>query len=227
MRDDKQDEKHDDKQDEKAELGKGYEPAEVEPKWYAFWLEHRVFEASVDPADQRKPYTITLPPPNVTGSLQMGHALGDTIEDVLIRHKRMQGYNTLWQPGIDHAGIATQLVVERQLAREGKTRHDLGREKFVDRVWQWKAESGGTITRQQRVLGASPDWKRTKFTMDPDLSVAVTEAFVRLYEDGLIYRATRLINWCPECRTALSDLEVENEEGANGELFQFAYEVDG
>jgi len=168
-----------------------------------------------------------MPPPNVTGSLHMGHAMMTTLEDVLVRWERMRGKNALWLPGIDHAGIATQTVVERQLAREGKTRHDLGRDAFVERIWKWKAESGGTITKQQRVLGASPDWKRTKFTMDPDLSVAVTEAFVRLYEDGLIYRATRLINWCPECMTALSDLEVENEEGANGELFQFAYKVDG
>ena len=217
-------EKSDEKQDEKAELGKGYEPAEVEPKWYAFWLEHGVFNASVDPADQRKPYTITLPPPNVTGSLHMGHALGDTIEDVLIRHKRMQGYNTLWQPGIDHAGIATQLVVERQLAREGKTRHDLGRAKFVERVWEWKAQSGGRIAEQMKVLGCSADWPRSKFTMDPELQRSVREAFVRLHGEGLIYRATRLINWCTSCRTALSDVEVENEE-ANGELYEFAYPV--
>src|SRR6185312_12768702 len=140
---------------------------------------------------------------------------------------RMLGHCTLWQPGIDHAGIATQTVVERQLQKEGKTRHDLGREKFVERVWQWKNESGGRIALQQRVLGASPDWRRSKFTMDADMGRAVTEAFVRLHEQGLMYRATRLINWCPECRTALSDLEVDNEEGANGELFEFAYEVEG
>jgi valyl-tRNA synthetase len=216
--------KRDEKGDEKTELSKGYEPAEVEPKWYKFWLEHGVFEASVDPADQRKPYTITLPPPNVTGSLHMGHALGDTIEDVLIRHKRMQGYNTLWQPGIDHAGIATQLVVERQLKREGKTRHDLGRAAFIERVWKWKAQSGGRIAEQMKVLGCSADWARSKFTMDPELQVAVREAFVRLHEQKLIYRASRLINWCTDCRTALSDVEVENEE-ANGELYEFAYPV--
>ncbi|HSQ62378.1 MAG TPA: valine--tRNA ligase, partial [Polyangiaceae bacterium] len=150
-----------------------------------------------------------------------------TLEDALIRYHRMRGFNALWQPGIDHAGIATQTVVERQLQREGKTRHDLGREKFIERVWQWKNESGGRIALQQRVLGASPDWRRSKFTMDPDLGLAVTEAFVRLYEEGLMYRATRLINWCPECRTALSDLEVDNEEGANGEMFEFVYKVDG
>ena len=209
------------------QLNKPFDPQAVEPQWYAFWEKEGVFDASDDPADPRPAYVIPMPPPNVTGSLHMGHALMTTLEDALTRWERMRGKNTLWLPGIDHAGIATQTVVERQLAREGTSRHDLGREAFVERIWKWKAESGGTITKQQRVLGASPDWKRTKFTMDADLSVAVTEAFVRLHEDGLIYRATRLINWCPECRTALSDLEVENEEGANGELFSFAYKVDG
>ncbi|CAN5752273.1 valine--tRNA ligase [soil metagenome] len=209
------------------DLTKAYEPRLVESRWYDFWEKEGVFEATDDPKDTRPVYVVPLPPPNVTGSLHMGHALMVTLEDVLVRWERMRGKNTLWQPGIDHAGIATQTVVERQLAREGKTRHDLGREAFIERVWQWKAESGGMIARQMRVLGASPDWRRTKFTMDPDLGVAVTEAFVRLYEAGLIYRATRLINWCPECMTALSDLEVENEEGANGELFQFAYQVEG
>ncbi len=208
-------------------LDKAYEPREVEERWYGFWEKEGVFEATDDPKDTRPVYVCPMPPPNVTGSLHMGHALMTTLEDVLTRWHRMRGFNALWLPGIDHAGIATQTVVERQLAREGKTRHDLGRDAFVERIWTWKAESGGTITKQQRVLGASPDWRRTKFTMDPDLSVAVTEAFVRLHEDGLIYRATRLINWCPDCRTALSDLEVENEEGANGELFQFAYKVEG
>ena len=213
--------------DNAPSLEKAYEPREVEERWYAFWEKEGVFDASDDPNDKRPVYVVPIPPPNVTGSLHMGHALTNTLEDVLVRWERMRGKNTLWQPGMDHAGIATQTVVERQLAREGKTRHDLGRDAFVERVWKWKAESGGTIQKQQRVLGASPDWKRSKFTMDPDLSRAVTEAFVRLYEAGLIYRATRLINWCPECRTALSDLEVENEEGANGELFQFAYKVEG
>jgi valyl-tRNA synthetase len=216
----------DEQNEEKSELSTGYQPAEVEPKWYKFWLQNGVFEASVDPSDKREPYTITLPPPNVTGSLHMGHALVVTIEDVLIRHKRMQGRNALWQPGIDHAGIATQLVVERQLAREGKSRHDLGRAKFIERVWEWKAQSGGRIGEQMKVLGASADWKRSKFTMDPELQVAVKEAFVRLHGEGLIYRATRLINWCTSCRTALSDVEVENEE-ANGELYEFAYPVVG
>src|SRR5574340_851809 len=196
-----------------------YRPQGVEERWQRAWEEEGLYRA--DPADPRPTYVIAVPPPNVTGALHMGHALNGSIQDALVRWHRMRGFNTLWQPGIDHAGIATQTVVERQLAREGKTRHDLGREKFVERVWQWKNESGGRIALQQRVLGASPDWRRSKFTMDADLGRAVTEAFVRLYEEGLMYRATRLINWCPECRTALSDLEVENEEGANGELFEF------
>jgi len=213
--------------DKTPDLGKPYEPREVEERWYAFWEKNGVFEASDDAEGGRPVYVIPMPPPNVTGSLHMGHAQRCTLEDVLIRWHRMRGYSTLWQPGIDHAGIATQTVVERQLQREGKTRHDLGREAFEKRVWQWKNESGGRISVQQRVLGASPDWRRTKFTMDPDMSRAVKEAFVRLHEEGLIYRATRLIHWCTTCRTALSDLEVENEEGANGELFEFAYKVDG
>jgi valyl-tRNA synthetase len=204
------------------ELAKAYDPKEVEPHWYAFWLEHDVFAASDDPADTRPVYTLPMPPPNVTGSLHMGHALTNTIEDVLVRYHRMRGYNTLWQPGIDHAGIATQTVVERILKREGKSRHDLGREKFLERVWEWKAQSGGRITLQQRVLGVSADWKRSKFTMDPDMSRAVRAAFVQLHQEGLIYRDTRLIHWDCEARTVLSNLEVENEP-ANGELFDFAY----
>jgi valyl-tRNA synthetase len=209
------------------ELSAAYDPHEVEARWYAYWEENGVFEASDNPSDPRPAYVIPMPPPNVTGSLHMGHAQRATLEDSLVRWHRMRGFNTLWQPGIDHAGIATQVVVERQLAREGKTRHDLGRTEFEKRVWQWKNESGGRIALQQRVLGASPDWRRSKFTMDADMNRAVREAFVRLYEEKLLYRATRLINWCPECRTGLSDLEVENEEGANGELFEFAYKVDG
>jgi valyl-tRNA synthetase len=208
-------------------LDQPYDPALVEPRWYSYWETHGVFAASDDPADARPVYVVPMPPPNVTGSLHMGHAQRCTLEDTLVRWHRMRGYNTLWQPGTDHAGIATQLVVERMLAKEGKTRHDLGREAFVARIWQWRRDTGDRILLQQRILGASPDWSRSKFTMDADLSRAVTEAFVRLYEQGLMYRATRLINWCPECRTSLSDLEVENEEGANGELFEFAYEVEG
>ena len=210
-----------------GDLAKGYDPTEVEARWYRFWEENGVFAASDDPADDRPVYVLPMPPPNVTGSLHIGHALRCTLEDTLVRYHRMQGKNTLWQPGIDHAGIATQTVVERELVREGKSRQAIGREAFLERVWKWKADNGGRIALQQRVLGVSPDWPRSKFTMDADMSRAVREAFVRLYEDGLMYRATRLINWCPECHTALSDLEVENEEGVTGELFEFAYRVDG
>ncbi|MFO0757348.1 MAG: valine--tRNA ligase [Byssovorax sp.] len=208
------------------ELAKAYDPKDVEPRWYAYWLEHQVFAANDDPADARPVYVLPLPPPNVTGSLHMGHALVCTIEDVLVRYHRMRGFNALWQPGMDHAGIATQTVVERVLKREGKSRHDLGRERFIERVWAWKAESGGRIALQQQVLGVSADWKRSRFTMDEGLSRAVREAFVRLYDEGLIYRDTKLIHWDCEARTVLSNLEVENEP-AVGELFDFAYPVDG
>ncbi|MFO0587467.1 MAG: valine--tRNA ligase [Polyangiaceae bacterium] len=206
-------------------LAKAYDPRDVEPRWYAYWIENKVFAASSDPADTRPTYVLPMPPPNVTGSLHMGHALTCAIEDVLVRYHRMKGFNTLWQPGIDHAGIATQTVVERILKREGKTRHDLGREAFLDRVWQWKEQSGGRITEQQRVLGTSADWPRTRFTMDPELNRAVREAFVRLHKEGLIYRDTRLIHWDCEAQTVLSNLEVENEP-ANGELFEFAYPLE-
>jgi valyl-tRNA synthetase len=207
------------------ELPKAYEPVDVEPRWYKFWTDNGVFQASVAPDDNRPTYVIPMPPPNVTGSLHMGHALFGTIQDVLIRRARMQGINTLWQPGMDHAGIATQTVVERQLKREGLSRHDLGRAAFTARVWQWKEQSGGRIAEQMRVLGCSADWPRTKFTMDPDLSRAVREAFVRLYEEGLIYRATRLVNWDVGSQTVLSDLEVESDENVQGELYEFAYPV--
>jgi valyl-tRNA synthetase len=206
------------------ELAKAYDPTDVEPRWYAHWIEQGVFEPSEAPDDTRPRYVLPLPPPNVTGSLHMGHALMCTLEDILVRYHRMSGFNTLWVPGIDHAGIATQTVVERQLKRENLSRHDLGREAFIERVWQWKAQSGGRIGEQMRVLGTSADWKRSKFTMDPDMSHAVREAFVRLYEEGLIYRDTRLIHWDCEAQTVLSNLEVENEP-AKGELFEFAYPV--
>src|SRR5882724_902526 len=204
------------------EMPKAYEPELVEPKWYAFWLEHGVFRANPDPADQRPVYCIPMPPPNVTGALHMGHALMTTIEDILIRWHRMRGYNTLWTPGVDHAGISTQVVVERQLKREGLTRHDLGREAFVERVWQWKAESGGKILGQMRRLGDSVDWDRERFTMDAGLSRAVQTIFKRLFDDGLIYRAERIINWCPRCMTALSDIEVDHTED-DGELVSVRY----
>ncbi len=209
-----------------TELTKAYEPREVEAHWAEKWIELGVFAASDSPDDPRPRYVLPMPPPNVTGSLHMGHALTCTLEDILTRYHRMAGFCTLWQPGIDHAGIATQTVVERQLKREGKSRHDLGREAFIERVWKWKAESGGRIALQQRVLGVSADWPRSKFTMDPELSRSVKEAFCRLYEEGLIYRDTRLVHWDCEAQTVLSNLEVENEP-ANGELFMFAYVVDG
>ena len=189
-------------------MDKTYEPNAIEARCYAFWEERGSFA----PSGQGAPYCIMIPPPNVTGTLHMGHAFQDTIMDALTRYYRMKGRNTLWQPGTDHAGIATQMVVERQLTGEGKTRHDLGREAFIDRVWAWKAESGGTITRQLRRMGASVDWTRERFTMDDGLSAAVREVFVRLHEEGLIYRGQRLVNWDPVLHTAVSDLEVVSTE---------------
>ncbi|MGH7275808.1 MAG: valine--tRNA ligase [Candidatus Rokuibacteriota bacterium] len=187
-----------------------YEPADVEQRWYPVWEQRGYFRG--DPARPGKPYSIVMPPPNVTGALHWGHALDNTLQDVLIRMKRMDGFSTLWVPGTDHAGIATQVVVERQLAEEGTTKHDLGRAAFVERVWRWKQESGGTIIRQLKRLGASCDWSRERFTMDPGLSRAVRESFVRLWEEGLIYRDDYIVNWCPRCQTVLSDLEVERED---------------
>jgi valyl-tRNA synthetase len=205
------------------ELPKVYDPAQVEGRWYREWIDQNYFHA--DANTPKAPYTIVIPPPNVTGSLHMGHALFATLQDILIRWRRMQGYNALWLPGTDHAGIATQLVVERRLWREEqKTRHDIGREAFLERVWQWKQRSGGRIIEQLKVMGASCDWQRERFTMDEGLSRAVREAFVRLYEQGLIYRARRLINWCPRCHSALSDLEVEHTE-TDGKLWHIAYPV--
>ncbi|GAB4421001.1 MAG: valine--tRNA ligase [Thermodesulfovibrionales bacterium] len=192
-----------------TELEKSYSPEGIEEKWYALWLQGDYFNPD---AVHGKPYCIVIPPPNVTGSLHMGHALNATMQDILIRWKRMLGFKTLWLPGTDHAGIATQNVVERELARKGLDRHRLGRDSFIQRVWEWRAEYGGRIIHQLKRLGASCDWSRERFTMDEGLSKAVREVFVRLYEDGLIYRDNRLINWCPRCRTALSDLEVEHEE---------------
>jgi valyl-tRNA synthetase len=207
-------------------MPKAYDPAQTETKWYAFWQEKGLFRANNDPADGRPTYVIAMPPPNVTGSLHMGHACRTTFEDVLIRYHRMRGENALWIPGTDHAGIATQVVVERRLKLQNLTRHDLGREKFIERVWEWRAEAGDRILEQKRVMGASADWSRTKFTMDPDLSRAVREAFVRMHEEGLIYRATRLVNWDIVSQTVLSDLEVETEENVEGELYEFAYKLD-
>lgn len=208
------------------ELSKGFEPKEIERRWYAYWQEHGVFAASDAPDDVRPRYVLPMPLPNVTGSLHMGHALMCTIEDVLTRAHRMLGFNTLYQPGTDHAGIATQVVVERQLKRENLTRHDLGREKFIERVWEWKGECGSRIVEQQQVLGLSADWDRSVFTMDAGYSRAVREAFVRLHHEGLIYRAKRLIYWDCTAQTVLSNLEVDSEE-ENGELYEFAYPVEG
>ncbi len=205
-------------------LDKTYQPAEIEAKFYDIWREAGAFRC--DPDSAATPYTIMMPPPNVTGSLHMGHALTFTLQDVLIRAKRMQGRDALWQPGMDHAGIATQMVVERNLAAEGLTRHDLGRERFLERVWAWKAESGGTISHQLTHLGASPDWSRERFTMDDGLSLAVRKVFVQLYKQGLIYRDQRLVNWDPKLHTAISDLEV-NQIEVNGKLWHFRYPVEG
>ncbi len=209
------------------EMPKAYDPRETEPRWYAYWEKEGLFRATGKPGDARPTYVIAIPPPNVTGSLHMGHACRTTFEDALIRHKRMQGFDTLWIPGTDHAGIATQVVVERLLKAEGKTRHDLGRADFIKRVWQWKEESGSRILHQLRKIGASCDWSHERFTMDAGLSAAVREVFVQLYEEGLIYRDTRLVNWDVETQTVLSDLEVDTEENVQGELFEFAYNVEG
>ena len=209
----------------RVELDKSYDPARVESRWYPFWMERQLFRA--DPESPRPPFVIALPPPNVTGGLHMGHALTATIEDILIRWRRMAGDNALWIPGVDHAGIATQMVVERDLQRQGCSRHQLGRDRFVERVWAWKEKYGSRITEQHKMLGVSLDWSRERFTLEPMLSAAVREAFVRLYEEGLIYRGLRLINWCPNCRTALSDLEVEHEEERTEQLYHIAYLVEG
>ncbi|MCL1599859.1 MAG: valine--tRNA ligase [Actinomycetia bacterium] len=197
-----------------------YQPEEVESRWYAIWEESGAFRPEVNPDGE--PYCIVIPPPNVTGVLHMGHALDHAIQDVIIRRKRMQGYAALWLPGTDHAGIATQNVVERELRDEGLTRHDIGREAFIERVWEWKAKSGDTISTQMRKLGDSTDWSRERFTFDDGLSAAVRKVFVTLYEEGLIYRANRIINWCPRCHTALSEIEVEHEDDP-GELTYIRY----
>src|SRR5215510_7248697 len=208
------------------EIPKTYDPKEAERHHYARWEERGYFAPEINQDSTAPVFTIVIPPPNVTGSLHMGHALQHTMMDVLTRHKRMLGWRALWLPGMDHAGISTQLMVTNALKKEGKTRHDLGREKFVERVWQWKAESGGQITVQMRREGASVDWSREKFTMDEDLSRAVREVFVRLYEDGMIYRGNRIVNWCPQDQTVLSDLEVDKAPQA-GKLYYLQYPVKG
>lgn len=202
-------------------ISKSYEPDAVEKKWYKYWEENNYFYAETN--SSKEPFSIVIPPPNVTGSLHMGHALNNTLQDILIRFKRMQGYNTLWLPGTDHAGIATQNVVEKQLRQKGLTRQDLGREKFIQQVWEWKKEYGDLIIAQLKRLGASCDWSRTRFTMDEGLSKAVREVFVSLYEQGLIYRDDYIVNWCPRCQTALADIEVEYRI-INGHLDYIKYE---
>lgn len=202
------------------ELPKAYDPTEVESKWYQFWQDKNYFHAEADP--DKKSYCITIPPPNITGSLHMGHALCYTIQDILGRWKRMQGFNTLILPGTDHAGIATQNVVEKQLKKKGLTRHDIGREKFLEKVWEWRKEYGGTIINQFKRMGYSFDWSRERFTLDKGYEDAVKEAFVRLHKKGYIYRGTRVINWCPRCRTAISDIEMEYKD-LPGHLWHIRY----
>ena len=207
-----------------AEISKAYEPQSVEEKWYQFWLDRRCFVAD---AQSKKPaYSIVIPPPNVTGVLTMGHVLNNTIQDILARKARMDGKEVLWLPGTDHAGIATQTVVEKALKKSGEIKHrdDLGREKFLERVWQWKEKHGGIIIQQLKKLGASCDWTRERFTMDPEYSRCVQKVFVELYKKGLIYRGKRMVNWCPATQTALSDEEVVMKP-QNGALFYFKVEV--
>ncbi|MEO7072432.1 MAG: class I tRNA ligase family protein, partial [Rhodanobacter sp.] len=203
-------------------MEKSFEPAQIESKWYARWEASGAFQ----PSGTGDPYCILLPPPNVTGTLHMGHAFQQTVMDMLMRYQRMRGRDTLWQVGTDHAGIATQKIVENQLAVEDKTRHDLGREAFVERVWDWKAASGSTITNQMRRLGVSADWSRERFTMDEGLSAAVRKVFIDWYRAGLIYRGNRLVNWDPALGTAVSDLEVNNVE-RDGHMWSIRYPVTG
>ena len=202
------------------QLDKHYEPAEVEKRWGQFWQKKNFYHA--DETLDNQSFSMVIPPPNITGRLHIGHAFNNTLQDILIRWKRMQGFNSLWQPGTDHAGIATQNVVERQLHAEGTDRQKLGRDAFIERVWKWRGESGGAITEQLKKLGSSLDWERDRFTMDEGLSIAVREVFVTLYEEGLIYRGDYIINWCPRCHTALSDLEVEHAD-TEGHLYHLRY----
>src|ERR1700730_10957205 len=210
------------------ELSKTFAPKSAEEHWFQLWIDRGYFTADpnaktgTDSQGRDKVFSIVIPPPNVTGQLHLGHALNVALHDVIVRTRRMQGYNTLWLPGTDHAGIATQNVVEREIAKEGKNRHQLGRDRFVERVWQWRETYGGKILHQLRKLGASCDWSRESFTLDEGLSRAVTRVFVMLYREGLIYRDYRLINWCPRCETALSDLEVEHKE-TKGSLWYICY----
>ncbi len=201
-------------------VGKTFDHKAAEERWFQLWVDRGYFKA--DPARPGEVFSIVIPPPNVTGALHLGSAFNNVLQDVIVRTRRMQGYNTLWIPGTDHAGIATQNVVEREIAKEGKSRHDLGRTLFVERVWEWRNSYGSRILYQLRRLGASCDWSRERFTLDAGLSRAVIEVFVRLHREGLIYRDRRLINWCPRCETALSDLEVDHKD-ADGNLYYIHY----
>ncbi|MFC1708854.1 class I tRNA ligase family protein [Candidatus Omnitrophota bacterium] len=197
-----------------------YNPREVEDKWYKYWLQNDLFSGQVN-AD-KKPFSIVIPPPNVTGILHMGHALNNTIQDILIRHHRMLGEESLWMPGTDHAGIATQNVVERSIAQQGLKRQDLGREKFLERVWEWRRDYGSMIINQLKKLGSACDWPRTRFTMDKDYSRAVKEVFVTLWNNKLVYQGDYIINWCPRCQTALSDEEAPHHD-VEGKLYHIRY----
>ena len=205
-------------------FAKSYNPKDVEKKWYSYWEEKNYFYA--DNTSKGSRFSIVIPPPNVTGSLHMGHALQHTLHDILVRWKRMSGYNTLWLPGTDHASIAVHYVLDKQLSDKNKNRFDLGREDFLKLAWEWKKTSGGTILNQMRRMGVSCDWTRERFTMDDRLSEAVIEVFVRLYEEGLIYRGEYIVNWCPRCKTAISDLEVVYESD-KGKLWHLKYPVIG
>lgn len=207
---------------EEKNISSSYDPSQVENKWYKYWEENKFFHTVVE--KDKKPFTIVMPPPNVTGALHMGHAMDNTLQDILTRWRRMQGYNALWMPGTDHAGIATQAKVEEKLAQEGKTKHDLGREKFIEQVWAWKELYHERITGQLRVLGSSCDWERERFTMDEGCSKAVQEVFVELYNKGLIYQGNYIINWCPKCHTTISDIEVEHEDKA-GHFYHLRYPI--
>src|SRR3984893_17187869 len=210
--------------DEPGKLPKTFDPAPIEERWYGIWESEGRFQPQGPAGSPR--FVMVIPPPNVTGKLHIGHAYGRTIEDILARWNRMKGYRVLWVPGTDHAGIATQMVLERQLAKQGIQRRELGREKFVERVWAWKHEAKDTIQSQMRRLGCSLDWSRERFTLDPDLSRAVRRAFVQLYGEGLIYRGRYVVNWCPRCGTAVSDLEVVHKE-VEGTLYKIRYDVPG
>ena len=206
------------------ELEKTYNPQDIEERLYQKWLDKKYFHAEVD--RDRKPFTIVMPPPNITGQLHMGHALDNTMQDILIRYKRMQGYSALWQPGTDHAAIATEVKVIDKLRSEGINKEDLTREEFLKYAWEWKEEYGGRIVKQLKKLGSSADWDRERFTMDEGCSDAVLEVFIRLYEKGYIYKGSRIINWCPECKTSISDAEVVHEEQA-GHFWHINYPVKG